>query len=141
MARRKELIDSVQETLLKSESLEALMEIVQKEPSLLIEELWEGSKAALISLIAKATQKHILVICGSTDDRLFDDVSFFPLSNVLDFPSWETLPGEEIAPSPDLVGKRFQVLHSILSNPSPHVILAPLQAVLQKLPDKNTLKP
>lgn len=117
------------------------MEIVQKEPSLLIEELWEGSKAALIWLIAKATGKHVLVICGSTDDRLYDDVGFFPLPAAVDFPSWETLPGEEIAPSPDLVGKRLQVLHSIMNNPTPHVILAPLQAVLQKLPAKKNLKP
>ncbi len=126
---------------MKSESLSAFAEIVQKEPSLLIEELWEGSKAALIWLIAKSTKKHILVITGSTDDRLYDDLSFFQLPAAVDFPSWETLPGEEIAPSPDLVGKRLQVLHSIMSNPSPHVILAPLQAVLQKLPAKKNLKP
>src|SRR5512135_342688 len=108
---------------LSSASLEAFLEIVQKEPSLLIEELWEGPKAALIYLIAKATKKHVLVISGSADDRLFDDVNYFPLSAAVDFPSWETLPGEEIAPSPDLVGKRLQVLHSIMNNPSPHVIL------------------
>jgi transcription-repair coupling factor (superfamily II helicase) len=132
---------AISEMLLKSASLATLAEIVQKEPSLLIEELWEGSKAALIWLIAKASQKHILVICGSADDRLFDDVNFFPLSAAVDFPSWETLPGEEIAPSPDLVGKRLQVLHSIMNNPAPHVILAPLQAVLQKLPAQKDLKP
>ncbi len=135
MARPKDL------ELLSSASLEAFLEIVQKEPSLLIEELWEGPKAALIYLIAKATKKHILVISGSADDRLFDDVNYFPLSAAVDFPSWETLPGEDIAPSPDLVGKRLAVLHSIMNNPSPHVILAPLQAVLQKLPAKKNLKP
>src|SRR6185503_14091744 len=59
---------------------------------------------------------------------------------VVDFPSWETLPGEEIAPSPDLVGKRFEVLHSLLSHKKPHVVLAPLQAVLQKLPNPSTLE-
>jgi transcription-repair coupling factor (superfamily II helicase) len=141
MARCKESMKSIQETLLKSESLRTFLRVVQAQDSLLVEELWEGCKAALIYLIAKATQKHVLVISGSTDDRLFDDVSFFPLPTVVDFPSWETLPGEEIAPSPDLIGKRFQVLHSIMDNPTPHVILAPLQAVLQKLPAKKNLKP
>lgn len=136
MAGREGLIKALQQ----SASLEAFSEIVQKESSLLVEELWEGSKAALIWLIAAATKKHVLVICGSADDRLYDDVSYFPVTAV-DFPSWETLPGEEIAPSPDLVGKRLQVLHSIMNNPSPHVILAPLQAVLQKLPAKKNLKP
>src|SRR5258708_6632515 len=119
------------ESLNKSSSLEQFSEIVQKEPSLLVEELWDGSKAALIWLIAKATNKHVLVICGHSYDRLYDDISFFP-TKAIDFPSWETLPGEEIAPNVDLVGKRLQVLHSIMNDLGPHLILAPLQAVLQK---------
>ena len=131
----------VTESLIKSASLGQFCEIVQKERSLLIEELWDGAKAALIWLILRATKKNILVICGSTDDRLYDDVAFFPLPSAVDFPSWETLPGEEITPSPDLVGKRLQVLHSLMNNSAPHVILAPLQAVLQKLPSKKHLKP
>lgn len=131
----------VSQSLLKSPSLEQFLKIAQEQPSLLIEELWEGAKAALIWLTAHATQKNILVISGSTDDRLYDDVCFFPLPSVIDFPAWETLPGEEIAPSPDLVGKRLQVLHTLMHNSGPHVILAPLQAVLQKLPPKEQLKP
>ncbi|MBI2811732.1 MAG: transcription-repair coupling factor, partial [Candidatus Melainabacteria bacterium] len=82
--------EKIERTLLKCPSLEQFQEIVQSESSLLIEELWEGPKAA---------------------------------------------------PSPDLVGKRLQVLHSLIDNPAPHVILAPLQAVLQKLPTKKNLKP
>ncbi len=137
MARHEDL----NQTLLKSANLAQFLEIVRQEPSLLIEELWEGPKAALIWLIAKATGKNILVIGGSTDDRLYEDLSFFPLPALVDFPSWETLPGEEIAPSPDLVGKRLQVLHALMTASSPHVVLAPLQAVLQKLPTPKSLKP
>jgi len=133
MARCKELGDS--------NSLKAFLEIVQKEPSLLVEELWEGAQAALIYLIAKATKKHLLIISATADDRLYEDINFFPLPTpAVDFPSWETLPGEEISPSPDLVGKRLQVLNTILHAKTPCVILAPLQAVLQKLPAKNTLQ-
>ena len=137
MASRKELED----VLGKAPSLQAFSEMIQKEPSLLVEELWDGAKAALIGLIAKVTKKHVLVIGSTSDDRLFDDVSYFASSAALDFPSWETLPGEEIAPSPDLVGKRLEVLHKIMNSKEPHVILAPLQAVLQKLPSKEHLKP
>lgn len=125
--------------LLKSESLSQLSALVKTEPSLLIEELWEGPKAALVYLIASATKKNVLLISGSADDRLHEDLSLFPLS-VIDFPSWETLPGEEIAPSPDIIGKRLQVLHTLQSNKVPHVLLAPLQAVLQKVPAKLQAK-
>jgi transcription-repair coupling factor (superfamily II helicase) len=136
MAQGKDL-----EFLLNSESLKKFAELLHTEDSLLIEELWEGSKAALVWLIAQTIKKPLLIVSGSTDDRLLDDLSFFPLPAVSDFPSWETLPGEEIAPSPDLVGKRFQVLHAIMNHSSPPVILAPLQAVLQKLPSKEALRP
>jgi hypothetical protein len=52
MVGRQELV-----SLLKCESLKTLSELVQKENSLLIEELWEGPKALLIWLIAEATKK------------------------------------------------------------------------------------
>ncbi len=133
--------ETLAKTLLNSEALKQFAKLAQTEPSLLIEELWEGAKAALIWLLANATGKNILVVCDSMDDRLYDDIAFFPLPSIIDFPSWETLPGEEIAPSPDLVGKRLQVLSTLMHRSSPHVILAPLQAVLQKLPNKQHLQP
>src|SRR6267154_4194364 len=107
-------LKDLSEILLKSASLRQFLEIIQKEPSLLIAELREGPKAALIWLIAATTKKHILVIGDSTNARLYEDLSFFSLPALVDFPSWETLPGEEIAPSPDLIGKRLQVLHSLI---------------------------
>ncbi|MES2121322.1 MAG: transcription-repair coupling factor [Chlamydiota bacterium] len=39
------------------------------------------------------------------------------------------------------MGKRLQVLHSLANEKKPHVVLAPLQAVLQKVPAKKDLKP
>ena len=127
------------QTLLDCKSLENFGEILQNHSSLLIEELWEGPKAALIWLAAQTTQKNILVLSPSTDDRLYDDVHFFSGKEPLDFPSWETLPGEQITPSPDLVGKRLETLHALLQAQGPQIVLAPLQAVLQKLPGKKEL--
>lgn len=137
MARAENPIDA----FVHSPSLEQFSQLIGEEKSLLVEELWEGPKAALVYLLAKATKKHILLVSGGSEDRLFQDIGFFPLPHVVEFPSWETLPGEEIAPSPDLVGKRLQVLHSLASDKSPHVVLASLQAVLQKVPTKKDLAP
>ena len=103
----------------------------------MIEELWEGAKARLIWLIASATKKNILVISGSDRRSPLRRLEFLPLPSVVDFPSWETLPGEEIAPSPDLVGKRLQVLHSFITIHRPMLFSPRLQAVLQKLPAKK----
>ncbi len=122
-----------------SPSLITFSTLCSQEKTLLVEQLWDASKAILISLIAQATKKNILVISSSSEDKLYDDLAHFSLPSVVDFPSWEVLPGEEIPPSPDLVGKRFEVLNSILTQQHPHVILASLQAVLQKLPSKKLL--
>lgn len=130
---------NIELALLKSVSLDQFSSLIREERSLLVEQLWDAPKAALIWLIARACHKHVLIISSGSEDSLNDDLHFFDLPNLFDFPSWETLPGEEIAPSPDLVGKRFEVLHSLLSHRHPHVILAPLQGALQKLPSPSTL--
>lgn len=89
----------------------------------------------------QGASKHILVISSGAVDSLQEDLAFFGLGNALEFPSWETLPGEEIPPSLDIVGKRLQTLHALLTKPAPHLIVCPLQALLQKLPEPEGLRP
>ncbi|MBX3719219.1 MAG: hypothetical protein KF898_06185, partial [Parachlamydiales bacterium] len=100
----------ISKKLLSSPSLEAFEQFSPKEPSILIEELWDAPKAALIYLLLQSTKKNILVISSGSEDRLYQDISTLSGDSVLEFPSWETLPGEEILPSPDIVGKRFDTL-------------------------------
>ncbi len=128
--------------LFSSESLANFSSLVKKEPALLIEGLWDAPKAALLSLLAETLKKDILVITGEKrESRLVDDLDYFGLPHFLEFPAWETLPGEEIPPSPDIVGRRFAILHQLLENTKPHLLLCPLQACLQKLPSPAKLKP
>ena len=126
----------------RSPSLSLFQQTLAKESSLLIEELWDAPKAALLRLAQMATGKNILVITGELrESRLLDDLSYFGGTQLLDLPAWETLPGEEIAPSSDIVGKRFEILHTLLEKKGPHLVLAPLQACLQKLPSEETILP
>jgi transcription-repair coupling factor (superfamily II helicase) len=125
-----------------SPALQLFSEVIRKEPSLLIEQLWDAPKAALISLAAKATKKNVLIITGGVrENRLQGDFAYFGEKSILEFPSWETLPGEEIAPSPDLVGKRFETLHALLTQKTGHILLCPLQGALQRLLPPKTLQP
>ncbi len=125
---------TIYELLLKSPMLQTFEQAAKEEHSLLIEDLWNAPKAALIAALAANTKKNILVISATADDPLLGDLAFFGLHHAVDFPAWETLPGEEIAPSVDIVGKRFEVLHALIHAKEPQIILCPLQAVLQKLP-------
>lgn len=108
--------------------------------SILVEGLWDSPKALLASLAVK--KRSVLLITGGTrEDRFFDNLSYFCPGTAIEFPAWETLPGEEIAPSPDIIGKRFEALHQILHRKSPAIVLCPLASLLQKILPKESLSP
>ncbi len=123
----------------KFPSIQAIGEAANGQ-SLLFEGLWDSPKAILALLLLQKTSKNILIITGGErETRLFDDLEFFT-KGTFSFPAWELLPGEEIAPSPDIVGKRLEILHTLLKEKKPQIILTPLQGILQKVSDKALLK-
>jgi transcription-repair coupling factor (superfamily II helicase) len=103
--------------------------------SLLLEGLWNSPKACVAALAAKSTGKHLLILTGASleEVRLFEDFKLFTERPVVDFPAWETLPAENIPPSPDIVGERYQVLAQIHQAKEPYLLISSLQACLQKL--------
>jgi transcription-repair coupling factor (superfamily II helicase) len=130
------------EKLLKSPSLSSLRKSLETPGSYLVERLWDVTKALLATLIVQTTGKSILLITGGTrEDRLFENISFFAPELPVEFPAWETLPGEEIPPSPDIIGKRFEALHRLLHKKGPSILLCPLPSLLQKILPKETLSP
>ncbi len=123
------------EGILQSDKVRELEQALQSQETVLIENLWNAPKAFVSALAQKATGKHVLILTGASQEevRLFHDFSAFTECPVLDFPSWETLPSENIPPSPDIVGERYQVLRQIATSSHPYIILSNLQACLQKL--------
>ncbi len=108
--------------------------------SILVEGLWESPKALLVSEALK--KRSVLVVTGGTrEDRLFDNLSYFCPDAAVEFPAWETLPGEEIQPSPDIIGKRFEALDALIHKKGPSIVLCPLASLLQKIVPKETLAP
>lgn len=129
------------DTLRTFPSLQTLQSTIQEEKHLLIEGLWDAPKALLALLTLLETRRNIVIITGGErETKLLDDLLFFAEKRILSFPAWETLPGEEIAPSPDIVGKRFETLGALLSRKEPSILLTPLQGILQKLCTPKTFK-
>lgn len=128
--------------LLRSERLLLLEEALRNNKNTLVEGLWNAPKAIVASLAQQATGKHILILTGGSQEeaRLYHDFAYFSDRSVIDFPSWETLPSENIPPSPDIVGERYQVLKKILYSQQPQIILTGLQACLQRLISPKTFK-
>jgi transcription-repair coupling factor (superfamily II helicase) len=118
-----------------SPALERIASRLTAGDSLLLEKLWNSPKALIAAIAAQSTGKNILILTGASIEevRLYHDFKVFSDLPVLDFPAWETLPSENIPPSPDIVGDRYQTLHQIYKSKTPHIVISSLQACLQKL--------
>ena len=122
------------QTLIQHPFFQQLKTAAADQPALLLEGLWDAPKAVIAVYFAEVTGKNVLIITGDeSETRLCDGLNFFAPKTPLSYPSWEILPGEEMKPSPDIMGKRFEILHQLQTDPGPHLVQAPLQAVLQKV--------
>lgn len=121
--------------IINSEKIQALQAALRNQDSIVIEETWNAPKAFIASLAQKVTGKHVLILTGASQEetRLFHDFPFFSDESAIEFPAWETLPSESIAPSPDIVGERYKVLEEISQSQRPRILLSGLQACLQRL--------
>ena len=124
----------------KSPSLQAFKELLASREPLLLENLWSSPKALLASLICEWTNRSVILVTeGVHTDQLLGDLAYFDPNLAIEFPAWETMPAEEIAPSKDILGKRFEALHALAKRKTPAVILVSLHSLLQKIPPKKSL--
>lgn len=121
--------------LSSSLALEKIESRLSQGGSILLEGLWNSPKALIAAMAAQSTGKNVLILTGAgvEEVRLFHDFKAFTELPVVDFPAWETLPSENIPPSPDIVGERYQVLRRVYESKIPHIVISSLQACLQKL--------
>ncbi|MCH9612929.1 MAG: Transcription-repair-coupling factor [Chlamydiia bacterium] len=133
-----EVAKQVYSLLEQSTFIQKYQEVLKEKKSLLFEELFDFPKGVL----AEFTQgKNVLVISsGERESRLYEDLRFLSRRKMVEFSAWETLIGEEIRPSFDIMGKRLDILHQLLVDPTPTICLAPLQSVLQKVPSKKAIE-
>lgn len=107
-------------------------------PSLVIEQLWDTPKAALLLLLQKATHKHIVLIAGKKEDRFLESFPFFN-APVEDFPPRETLLEEGMPESLDISGKRLALLHTLIHATHPRILHVPVESLCQAVPSKKAL--
>jgi len=95
----------------------------------LISQLRSAKKLSNLQLVIAAT--------GRESEELGDALKELePNAEILEFPSWETLPHERLSPSPETVGKRVRVLHRLhklqkTESHHPVYVLASIRATLQ----------
>ncbi|MDK7340862.1 hypothetical protein QP500_10445, partial [Pauljensenia sp. UMB0018B] len=95
----------------------------------------------LVDLLARRNESLTVVVTASGRDA---EVLEAQLGNYTDgvavFPSWETLPHEQLSPRSDTMAKRAQVLRRLLHpiqgdphTPPVKILLLPVRALLQPL--------
>ncbi len=123
-----------------SPSLKKLQALLKSGQDVLLEELWDVPKAIIACLALKTTNRSVLILTGGMrEDKLFDNLEELAPDLTIEFPAWETLPGEEIAPSPDIIGKRMEALNTLIHSKRPRIVLCPLTSFLQKIAPKEDL--
>jgi len=125
-----------------SRTLNSIQKALEEKKSILVEGLWDSPKAFLASLAVEVTGRSVLLITGGMrEDKFFDDLSQIAPDTAIEFPAWETLPGEEILPSPDIIGKRFEAMDLFVKKKKPSILLCPLPALLQKILPADLISP
>ncbi len=122
---------------LRSSTLNTVfLDLVQSSHQVAVEGISQAMKACVIAALRDQLNRPILVVtgAGSEEMALKNDLDFFLKGSVLELPAWETLPSEGIAPSPEIVGARFEALQSLaIEQIMPRVVLTTLQSTLQKV--------
>ena len=120
--------------LLNTYTVTKFLEVLQKNDSLLLEMMPLSAKALLIhSAMVKLKRPVVVIATSGNENRIYGDLLFFIKKNLYEFPQWEVPYGEEIEPSPDIMGKRLEILHKLRLTKEPVAIVTTPQAVLQKV--------
>jgi transcription-repair coupling factor (superfamily II helicase) len=114
-----------------------------------VSELWGASKALFLSGLQRGTGRPLVVVTAAEEEAetLLEDLRFFMSTAsvaetetygaaLLGFPAWGVLPFEADSPDSRTVGERMRFLYSLISG-APGIYVAPVQALMQKLPPWN----
>ncbi|NGX32676.1 MAG: Transcription-repair-coupling factor, partial [Candidatus Anoxychlamydiales bacterium] len=124
----------------KSRFFDEFLDKIKSKNSILIDDILDPEISFLTTFLNHTLKKDILII--STDrrkDLLYKNLSSFN-DNLLEFLSWETLPFEEIKPSLDIIGQRFDTLNKLQVSKKNNLLICTLHSLLQKIIPSDVLK-
>ncbi len=110
--------------------------------------LWGSSRSCLVASLRRGSPFPTLFIAptGEEAEKTEEDLRSLSEDEVYLFPAWETLPGENLAPHPDIVADRLTVLEKLLGNYGPLtvgrglIIVAPFPALLNRVIPPSRLR-
>lgn len=119
------------------EGFSAIESALQRGQSATIDGVW-GSAAALVSASLIGEQPLLVVIAHPRDlDAWAGDLLSFSGRTPAILPAWDNAPGT--GPLDDTAGRRLRLLKQLHRDDAPAIILATFQALMQPVPDRQTL--
>ncbi|MFZ1988739.1 MAG: transcription-repair coupling factor [Alphaproteobacteria bacterium] len=129
--------------------LKLLDRLALAEGALTISEAPEGIDCLVLADIARlrAAKGEGPVLHIARDDQRASVLTaafgfFAPDIQVIDFPAWDCLPYDRVSPRVEIASRRMAALAALLAPPgtAPRVILTTVNAALQRVPPRETLK-
>ena len=113
----------------------------KKGPALAVSGLKGSSAAYLLTRIAPRLRAPIvfLALDEARAEQRVEEIRFFadPARKVLLYPPWDVKPFQGISPSPEVLGRRWEVRNALSSPGGPLCVVLSLPAVLEKVPPRQ----
>ena len=124
--------------------MQKLLAEIAKGGRIAISDLPEGMAAKFLAEIALSAKTGVLHVArdGLRMAGLAEALRFFaPGLEVIQLPSWDCMPYDRLSPNGEVAGRRIAALSRLVAEPvkAGRVLLAPLNATLQRLPPRAHL--
>lgn len=126
--------------LLQSPTLKQALRLADQSHSLVIEELWDSTKACLISLLAEHLKQDVLLITPQDvhESHLYYDIKGLTNHGIFELPTLD-LSNAGLKTNSDILGERQNTLKQLLQHDRPKILISSLQNLYQKLPSPEQL--
>jgi transcription-repair coupling factor (superfamily II helicase) len=84
----------------------------------------------------------VLCLCASEEEaiRIYNEIKFIaPATPIMLLPAWDSLPYDRVSPSNKVMSERAQILCDMASSDGTFILIASINAVLNKLPHEKEL--
>ncbi len=117
-----------------------------RKPGISIRGLKGSSPSYLLHWLIKRSDKNFLVVMPDLKkaEEFRDDLNFFlgtekKSREIFLFPPWEIPPFEPLSPHPEIIRKRLTALHKLLEHQNPFIVIASIEALMQRVMPRNDL--
>ncbi len=127
------------DSICRDASLQRLADFALKHPAISVHGAAGSSSVVAAAALRVVTQRPVLLIMAHLDDadRALDEIADFGLQ-AIGLPALEAAPGETSA-ALDLQSERIAVARTLMQSGPFDVLVAPIAAIMQTLPDQSRL--